>query len=80
MRNSGRVCGSVGKAVASNTRDPRSKPWHRQNFSYQLFNRKDDNEEKSGPEQPIKKLTETQNQMQRSLTISGFLGENGNHF
>ena len=34
-------CGSIGRAAASNTRDPQFKSRHRQNFIYQLFNRKD---------------------------------------
>ena len=31
--------GSVGRAVASNTRDPRFESCHRQNFIYQFFNK-----------------------------------------
>ena len=46
----GSGCGSVGRAVASNTRDPMFKSQHRQNFIcqiiYQLYNRKDKTEEK----------------------------------
>ena len=39
-------CGSVVRAVASNTRDTwfESRHWH--NFIYQLYNRKDKNKEK----------------------------------
>ena len=35
--------GSVGRAVASDTRDPGFKSRHCQNFMYQLHNRKDEN-------------------------------------
>ena len=41
----GSGCGSVGRAVASDTRDPRFKSRHRQNLIYQLYNRKDENKE-----------------------------------
>ena len=40
----GQGCGSVGRAVASDTRDPRFKS--RQWFVYQMYNRKDENKEK----------------------------------
>ena len=42
----GSGCGSVGRAVASDTKDPRFKSRHPQNFIYQLYNRKDENVEK----------------------------------
>ena len=35
----GRGCGSVGRVVASNTRDPRCVTGHRQNFIYLLNNK-----------------------------------------
>ena len=38
-------CGSVGRVVASDTRDQRFESRHRQNFIYQLYNRKDKNKE-----------------------------------
>ena len=59
VRGSG--CGSVGRAVASYTRDPRFKSRHRQNFTYQLYNRKDKNREKEAGNGPaLKKLNPTQ--------------------
>ena len=53
-------CGSVGRAVASDTRDPRFKPRHRKSFIYQiiyqLYHRKDENKEKeAGNGPPFKK-------------------------
>ena len=33
----GSGCGSVGRAVGSDTKDPRFKPPHRQSFIYQIF-------------------------------------------
>ena len=44
--SSGSGCGSVGRAVASNTGDPRFESRHRRNFVYQLNNRKGNNKEK----------------------------------
>ena len=38
--NKGSGCGSVGRAVACDTRDPQFKPHQRQNLIYQLLNRK----------------------------------------
>ena len=35
-RNEGRGCGAVGRAVASDTRDPWFESCHQQNFVYQL--------------------------------------------
>ena len=37
MDEVGSGCGSVGRAVASNTRDPRFESQHGQNFIYQLY-------------------------------------------
>ena len=42
----GSVCGAVGRAVASDTRDPWLESRHRPNFIYQLYNRKGKNKEK----------------------------------
>ena len=43
---------AVGRAVASNTRDLRFKSRHQQNFIYQLYNRKDENQEKKAENGP----------------------------
>ena len=55
----GSGCGSVGRAVASDTRDLWFKSRHLQNFIYQiiyqLFNRKDENKEKEAGNGPFKK-------------------------
>ena len=48
----GSGCGSVGRAVASDTRDPQYKSRHRQNIIYQLYNRKDRNKEKEARNGP----------------------------
>ena len=52
----GSGCGSVGWAVASDTRDPLFKPRHWQNFIYQLiyqlYNWKDKNKEKGAGKGP----------------------------
>ena len=48
----GSGCGSVGRAVASDTRDPQYKSRHRQNIIYQLYNRKDRNKEKEAGNGP----------------------------
>ena len=47
-------CGSVGRAVTSDTRDPlfESRRWHI--FIYQLCNRKDKNKEKEAGDGPFK--------------------------
>ena len=42
----GNGCGSVGKAVASDTRDLGFKSRHWQNFIYQMYNLKDANKVK----------------------------------
>ena len=42
----GNGCGSVGRAVDSGTRDLRFEPRQRQNFIYQLYDRKDENKGK----------------------------------
>ena len=42
----GSGCGSVGRAVASDTRDLWFESRHQQNFIYKLYNRKDENKEK----------------------------------
>ena len=58
----GSGCGSVGRAVASNTREPRFEPHHRQNFIYQiiyqLYKRKDENNEKKAGNGPSLKKVE----------------------
>ena len=41
----GSGCGSVGWAVASDTKDPQFESHHQQNFIYQMFKRKDKNKE-----------------------------------
>ena len=57
--------GSVGRAVASDTRDLRFESQHRQSFIYQLsLNRKDKNKRKRALEWSIKKI----------ITICDFLG------
>ena len=43
--NPGSGGGSVGRAVASNTRDPRFKSRYRRSFIYQLYIRNDENKE-----------------------------------
>ena len=48
----GSGCGSVGRAVASSTRDPWFESRHWQNFIYQLYNRKDENIEKEAGNGP----------------------------
>ena len=53
----GSGCGSVGRAVASNTRDPRFESRHRQSFIYQLYIRKDENKEKEAGNGPSFKKT-----------------------
>ena len=56
----GSGCGSVGREVASDTRDPRFESRHRQNFFYQLHNRKDENNEREAMNGPsLKKLIGT---------------------
>ena len=50
----GSGCGSVGRAVASDTRDPQFETRHPQNFIYQLYNRKE-KKKKRGREWPILK-------------------------
>ena len=53
----GSGCGSVGRVVASVTRDPQFKSWHRHQFTFQLINRKDENKEKeSGNGPSLKKI------------------------
>ena len=56
LLNLGSGCGSVGRAVTSDTRDPRFEPCHRRNFVYQficqLYNRKDENKEKEAGNGP----------------------------
>ena len=44
--------GSIGRAVASDIRDPRLESRHRQNFIYQLYNGKDENKEKEAGNGP----------------------------
>ena len=55
--DAGSGCGSVGRAVASDTRDLRFKPHHQKSFIhqiiYQLYHRKDQNKWKRVREWPI---------------------------
>ena len=51
-RNQSSGCGAVGRAVASDTRDPRFESSHLQNFICQLYNRKDQNKEKEAGNGP----------------------------
>ena len=51
--NRGSGCGSVGRAVASDIRDPRFGLCHWLNFIYQLYNTKDKNEEKESGNGPL---------------------------
>ena len=55
IRVVGRGCGAVGRAVASDARDPQIKPRHLSVNSYQF--RKDKNKWKRGREWPIKKTS-----------------------
>ena len=48
----GSGCGSVGRAVASITRDPRFESRHRHNCINQLYNRKHQNKEKEAGNGP----------------------------
>ena len=48
----GSGCGSVGRVVASETRDPRFVSRHGKYFLYQLYNRKDENKEKEARNGP----------------------------
>ena len=48
-------CGSVSRAVTSDTRDPRFKSRHRQNFIYQLYITKYKNKEKEAGNGHLKK-------------------------
>ena len=45
-------CGSVVRAVASDTRDPWFKSRHQQNFIYELYNGKDKNKEEEAGNGP----------------------------
>ena len=57
MEPLGSGCGSVGRAAASYTRDLQFESRHRQNFIYQLYNRKDENKEKEAGNGPsLKKM------------------------
>ena len=50
-------CGSVGRAIASDTRDPQFKSINWLSFIYQLYIRKEENEEKKARNGPsLKKL------------------------
>ena len=51
----GSGCGSVCRAVASDTRDPRFESRQRQNFIYQFYNRKDESKEKEAGNGPSNK-------------------------
>ena len=51
----GSGCGSVSRAVASDTRDLRFESRHRQKFIYQLYNRKRKKENKAGNGPSLKK-------------------------
>ena len=48
----GSGCGSIGKAVTSNTRDPRLEPRHQRKVIYQLYNIEDENKEKEAGNGP----------------------------
>ena len=68
LLNLGSGCGSVGRAVASHTRDPRFEPYHWRNFVYQfiyqLYNRKDENKEKeAGNGSSLKKRRKLKNNL-----------------
>ena len=52
LKDRGSGCGSVVRAVASDTSDPRFKSKHRQNFIFQLYNRKDKHKEKEAENGP----------------------------
>ena len=53
----GSGCGSVGWAVASDTRDPQFESRHRQNFIYQLYDRKGEKEKEAGNDPILIKKT-----------------------
>ena len=55
----GSGCGTVGQAVASDTKDPRFESRQQHNFIYQLYNRKDENKEKETREWSILKKSLT---------------------
>ena len=48
----GSCCASVGRAVASDTRDPRFKSRHRQIVIHKLYSRKDENKEREAGNGP----------------------------
>ena len=50
--SSGSGCGSVGRAVDSDTWDPQFESRPKQNFIYQLYDRKDENKEKEAGNGP----------------------------
>ena len=60
MHFTGRGCGAVGKAVASDTRDPQIEFRHRQNFlnliCVSTVSRKDENKQKRARNGPLKKV------------------------
>ena len=51
----GSGCGTVGRSVASDTRNLQFGSRHRPNFIYQLYNRKDENKEKEAGNGPSSK-------------------------
>ena len=67
MKTMGSGCGSVGRAVASDTRGQRFESSHQQKFIYILnicllstVYRKDENKEKEAGKGPFKKTMKTQ--------------------
>ena len=69
-------CCSIGRAVASNTRDPWFEPCHWQNFIHQLLNKKDKNNKKEtrndGPFKKVQLLKESQKSI-GPLSVKGRL-------
>ena len=62
----GSGCGSVGRAVASNTKDPQFKSRNQENYTYQLYYRKDENKEKEAGNGPSFKKTRRHKMKQHS--------------
>ena len=66
----GSGCGSDGRAIAYNTRDPRFKFRHRQNFIYQLYIRKNKNKEKEAGNVPsLKKSVGYSNRLESGRLV-----------
>ena len=74
----GSGCGSVGRAVGSDTKDPRFKPPHRQSFIYQIFyqlyHRKDEIKEKEAGNGTLKKVSVLMQLLESSLEEQEALG------